>query len=355
MLHHLLEIDKFLSEGRKLLVARIIRQVGSAPRSVGTQCLILEDGALEGTIGGGSLEYRVLENAKERFRSGRSSILQFKLTGNEVSKSDMLCGGTVDVYLEPIYPENPVARNVFRKIKTAINEDRRGILQTKVAEGIHYSDEACRAFYSDDGGIEGAIGTIPKGLDKNLQTMSKTRKPQLVEFKSDLEGPLIFVEPIGPDDVLYLFGAGHIATFVAPLAKMVGFRVVVVDDRKEFINRDRFPNADKLLIRSFSESIGNLTIGSWSYIVIVTRGHIHDRAVLRSALNTSPAYIGMIGSRRKRDIVYQSLMEEGFSKEMLDKIHCPIGLDIGGETPEEIAVSIVAELVKVRSSIAKSA
>jgi xanthine dehydrogenase accessory factor len=349
-----MEIDKLLSQGRKLAVARIIRQVGSAPRTVGTKCLILENGTLLGTIGGGSLEYRVLAKTKKFFRSGRSSILRFKLTGKEVGDSEMLCGGIVDVYLEPVYPDNPVARDVFRKIKTAIKAGRGGVLQTKVAEGISYTDAVCRAFQADSGEIEGTVGDIPEALNKKLQMMSEIRKPQLVEIKTDSEGPLVFLEPVRPDDVLHLFGAGHIATFIAPLAKMVGFRVVVIDDRKEFVNRDRFPNADELMIRPFEDAIDNLSINASSYITIVTRGHVHDRGVLRDALQTSPAYIGMIGSRRKRDIVYRSLMEEGISKEKIDTVHCPVGLDIGAETPEEIAVSIVAELVKVRAAIQDS-
>jgi xanthine dehydrogenase accessory factor len=351
---HLIEIDKLLSQGRKLAVVRIIRQVGSAPRTVGTNCLILEDGTLMGTIGGGSLEFRVLEKTKECFRSGRSSLLRFKLTGKEVGDSEMLCGGIVDVYLEPVYPDNSVTREVFKKIKTAINDGRGGVLQTKVADGISHSDTACRAFWADNGQIEGALGAISKSLSEKLQLLSAIRKSQLVELKPGSEGPFVFVEPVKSDDTLYLFGAGHIATFIAPLAKMVGFRVVVIDDREEFVNRDRFPNADKLLNRPFADAIDNLSINSSSYIAIVTRGHVHDRVVLRDALQTSAAYIGMIGSRRKRDIVYRSLIKEGISKERIDPVHCPVGLDIGAETPEEIAVSIVAELVKVRSAIENS-
>ena len=153
---------------------------------------------------------------------------------------------------------------------------------------------------------------------------------------------------------MYLFGAGHICTFVAPLAKMVGFRVAVIDDREEFANRERFPNADEIIVCPFADAFDRIAISANAYVAIVTRGHLHDRDVLNAALQTDAGYIGMIGSRRKRDIIYASLMKEGFSAARLKEVHSPIGADIGGETPEEIAISIVAELIAERRSARKA-
>jgi xanthine dehydrogenase accessory factor len=162
------------------------------------------------------------------------------------------------------------------------------------------------------------------------------------------------VEPLRPEDVVHIFGAGHISTFVAPLAKMVGFRVVVIDDRQEFANRDRFPHADDILLLPFSEAWNAISLTRSSYLVIVTRGHAHDTTVLRGAVREDVAYVGMIGSRRKRNVVYRALMGEGVPPELLDRVHSPIGLDIGAETPEEIAVSIVGELISVRAERART-
>ena len=149
--------------------------------------------------------------------------------------------------------------------------------------------------------------------------------------------------------MLMLFGAGHISMYLAPLARMVGFRVCVIDDRAEFANSSRFPTADQLMACSVAEAFSRIAVTPATFIAILTRGHDHDLEALRAALTTRPAYLGMIGSRRKRDLIYGSLMAEGIGAEDLRRVHSPIGISIGAETPEEIAVSIVAELIQVRA------
>jgi len=138
---------------------------------------------------------------------------------------------------------------------------------------------------------------------------------------------------------------------LAPLAKKVHFKVVVIDDREIFANRERFPDADEVIVSEFEKCFGRLNIGDSSYIVIVTRGHLYDGIVLEQAVESKARYIGMIGSRNKIQTLYQSLTRKGIAKETLGRVHAPIGIDINSETPEEIAVSIVAELIKVRGSL----
>jgi xanthine dehydrogenase accessory factor len=171
-------------------------------------------------------------------------------------------------------------------------------------------------------------------------------------FIMEAENRRFFVEPTFIPGTVFLFGAGHVSQQVADIAALVKFRVVVLDDRREYANQQRFPNADQIIVLlSFEQAFNGLEIDSDSYVVIVTRGHLHDKTVLEQALRTKAGYIGMIGSRRKRDILYQTLLSEGFTQEDIDRVHCPIGLNIGGDTPEEIAVSITAELIKMRSGI----
>jgi xanthine dehydrogenase accessory factor len=158
------------------------------------------------------------------------------------------------------------------------------------------------------------------------------------------------IDPVRKVKTLYCFGAGHVAVPTAHLAALVGFRVVVVDDRAEFSNAERFPDASQtLVIKDFYRALENLEIDSDSFVVIVTRGHQYDRAVLEQALKTNAGYIGMISSRRKRDAIYEYLVSQGVSRGKLDQVHSPIGLDIAAETPAEIAVSIVAELISERN------
>ena len=158
----------------------------------------------------------------------------------------------------------------------------------------------------------------------------------------------ILLEPIFSEPTVYLFGAGHISQQLSPLAKRVQFKVVVIDDREMFANRERFPEADEVIVSDFERCFDQLNIDESSYIVIVTRGHLYDGFVLEQAVKTNARYIGMIGSKKKIHTLYQNLMEKGIPKEALERVHAPIGIDIHSETPEEIGVSIVADLIKVR-------
>ena len=342
------DVSKLLQEGQKVVLARIIRQVGSSPRAIGTKCIVLEDGSIKGTIGGGLLEHQVMERAKESFKEEKSSIIHFELTGDELAKSDMLCGGIVDVYLEPVFPGNTVSGEIFKRISDITNEGRKGVLLTLVSDGIIPEDEKSRILIEEDGSTIGEIEIVSEEGKKRFAKFLEVKTPKLTEIEKGKEQ--VFVEAIMPYDILYLFGAGHVSTFVASLAAMVGFRVIVIDDRKEFANKERFKEADEIIVLPFSDVFEKISISSSSYIAIMTRGHIHDLNVLREALKRPGGYIGMIGSRRKKEKIYQALMEEGVSDEMLKKVHSPIGVDIDAETPEEIAVSIVAELIQVRAS-----
>jgi len=347
MSHFFQDLVECMDAGRRAVIARIIRQVGSAPRTIGTKCIFFEDGSLQGTIGGGALEFQASTAAKDVLADDRSAILKFQLTGKEVAQTDMLCGGKVDVFLEPIDPGNPSAKEVFRAAATAVAKGERGLLLTLIGEGIASKDKTCRAFVAADGTMVGGLADVNAADEKRLRAFENISSPELMALGE--QGLQVFVETVEPDDVLFLFGAGHISTFIAPLAKMVGFKVVVVDDREEFANRERFASADEILALPFADAFRQITVTASSYIAIVTRGHIFDHEVLRFALEQSSGYIGMIGSKRKRDIVYKALMEEGFSEKRLKAVHSPIGLEIGAETPEEIAICIVGELIKERA------
>jgi xanthine dehydrogenase accessory factor len=162
--------------------------------------------------------------------------------------------------------------------------------------------------------------------------------------------PEYYLEPILGRPTVYLFGGGHISLFLARIVAMIGFRLVVADDRVDFANAERFPDADDLWVKDFRGIVDKGLLGPDAYVVIVTRGHLYDKEVLYQVLQEETAYVGMIGSRRKRDMIYRNLAREGISQAQLSSVHSPIGLDIGANTPEEIAVSIAAELISVRAA-----
>lgn len=340
------ELVRVLAAGEKAVLARIIRQSGSAPRSVGTTLLVKADGTLVGSIGGGLLEHDVLRKAQEVLASGRCAVLNMRLTGREVAASEMLCGGSVDVLIEPIWPTDAGAGAVFQEMIAIIRQARRGTLATLVEDG---RTGGVRFLITEQGTVIGDMSGLPGTAGLDITRWAGIGDPQLVTLAECEDRPALFLEPIEAEAVLLLFGAGHISMFVTPLARMVGFRVCVIDDRAEFANSRRFPTADQLMVCSVAEAFNRITVTPATFIAIVTRGHIHDREALRAALATRPAYLGMIGSRRKRDLIYGSLLEEGVAAEALRRVHSPIGISIGAETPEEIAVSIVAELIQVRA------
>jgi xanthine dehydrogenase accessory factor len=179
------------------------------------------------------------------------------------------------------------------------------------------------------------------------------KKPAVLVLNSEGAGcpwkkSEILLEPIFSEPTVYIFGAGHISQQLVPLVKKVHFKVVVIDDREMFANRERFPEADEVIVTEFEEAFEHITINQSSYIVIVTRGHLYDGLILGKAVKTDAHYIGMIGSKKKIQTLYQNLSREGIPKMTLDRVHAPIGLDIHSETPEEIAVSIAAQLIKER-------
>ena len=337
------------------VLATIIKQTGSSPRGVGTKFLILEDGSYVGTIGGGLLEAQVLEKAKEVFMTHSPIRLSIFLKGTDVAETDMICGGDVEVFLEPISPDNISHLYIFKRAVEISRRGGAGILATVVDDDRWQGGLIPKMFLEPGSERIGSLLGIQEVEDRLVGMMNQIldqRQPNIIICRDDEGNQLeLFVEPVVSEPILYLFGAGHVSSQIAPLASGVGFKVVVIDDRPEFADPKKIPDAMEVYQYPFEGVLDRLSIDESSYLVIVTRGHIHDKTVLGQSLKTNAKYIGMIGSRRKRNIIYENLLEEGLTQDDLDRVHAPIGLHIGAETPEEIAVSIVAELIKIRAGI----
>ena len=251
------ELMNVAIRGERAVLATVISSRGSAPRKAGAKMLIKGDGTFIGSVGGGTGELMVLEKAVEVMNSGETQMLHLDLSGKG-KDAVMICGGQMDIFLEPILPP----------------------------------------------------------------------------------------------ETLYLFGAGHIAQSTAPIAKTLGFRVVIIDPRSEYNNKERFPAADVLVVEEYNKAFKGLAIENNSYIIIYTTGHIFDEQCLEFAVGTTAQYIGMIGSKKKVKEVKERLMKKGAEANKLDKVHAPIGFQIGAETPNEIAISILAEVIQTRHSVA---
>jgi xanthine dehydrogenase accessory factor len=338
-------IVSHLSSGVPVVLASIIASQGSSPRHGGSKMVIAADGEAFGTIGGGINEATTIKESIAAISRGRAEILRFVMAGETALSPDPICGGEATVLLDYVAP---AAENVsfFRQLHDAVVAGKDTYLLTVVEGGEGNLKVIGRSTLSPAGELVGSYAwSAPRiSLVKDeLHNVSSTTVLSLGDIS-------VVVDPIRRTKTLYCFGAGHVASPTAALATIAGFRVVVADDRAEFANTERFPQANAVLvIRDFGRALEGLSIDRDSFIVIVTRGHQHDRVVLQQALKTNAGYIGMIGSRRKRDTIYATLLSQGVSQEQLDRVQCPIGLAIGAETPEEIAVSIVAELIAHRA------
>jgi xanthine dehydrogenase accessory factor len=248
------EIVQLRHAGRRGAVATIVNVRGSVPSFETAKMLIRDDGSIFGTIGGGCVEAEVWQAAREIMESEKPRTLTFNLNQNPKYDTGLVCGGTLDIFIEPVLP--PAS--------------------------------------------------------------------------------------------LYIFGAGHVAVSLYKTAKMAGFDVNVVDDR------ERFPDAKEVIAEDFDQAMARITPNETSYVVIVTRGHHDDMRVLRWAVQTQARYIGMIGSKRKTIAIFRELVKEGIPEQRFERVHAPVGLDIGAITPEEIAIAITAELIAVRRRVERS-
>jgi xanthine dehydrogenase accessory factor len=262
----------------------------------------------------------------------------------------------------PCLPKNNQGVDIYEEIVKLRQEGRRGAVATIVnVRGSIPSFETAKMLVRDDGSIAGTIGggCVEAEVWQAAREVMECEKPRTLTFNLN-ENPKydtglvcggtldIFIEPVLPPALLYVFGAGHVSVNLYKVARGAGFDVTIIDDRAAYASRERFPDAKEVIAEDFEQAMANITPQESSYIVIVTRGHRDDMRVLRWAVQTQARYIGMIGSKRKTISIFRELTKEGLPAHLFERVHAPVGLDIGAITPEEIAVAITAELIAVR-------
>jgi xanthine dehydrogenase accessory factor len=255
--------------------------------------------------------------------------------------------------------------DLYQEIVRLRKDGRRGAVATIVnVRGSIPSFKTAKMLVRDDGSIVGTIGggCVEAEVWQAAREVMESERPRTLTFDLNQDpkydtglvcgGTLeIFVEPVLPPADLYIFGAGHVAASLYKVASLAGFDITVVDDRAAYANRERFPEAQQVIADDFEKAVAQLAPSESSYIVIVTRGHRDDMRMLRWAVQTPARYIGMIGSKRKTITIFKELQAEGLPAHLFDRVHAPVGLDIGAITPEEIAVSITAELIAKRRKV----
>ena len=351
------EIVRLLGSGTPASLATIIQVTGSSPRGLGSKYLVAKVGPALGSVGGGCLEARVWDGAMESLKKTKSALMRFSLDDENMEDSGLICGGTVTILIEPLQSEEGNHLPIYQRIKEMREKGEEGLLASVVSRGsAPISVQGSKLLYGTQGEKWGFLleGEAFEEEIRRRFEENPTGELGVQSFEHNGQTIEILLEPIQTDPTLYIFGAGHLAQALSPLGKMADFRVVVIDDRPMFANSERFPEADQVLVEPFEMVFENLQINPQSYVVIVTRGHLYDGEVLEQAIQTDAGYIGMIGSKRKIAVLYKDLMQKGIKKQLLDRVHAPIGLHIHSETPAEIAISIMAELIKVRAENARA-
>jgi len=342
-----LQILDCLREHTPFALATIIRHKGSTPRTSGSKMMVLADGSIHGTIGGGLVEARVMDTCLKMMSDPQCKIMEFNLNKDLKDGLDMVCGGNLTLWIETFGP-NPSSEliQVFSEMAAQEKAGKKSILISKIQGFSRSSFTTDKCLVLPDGTVKGCQ-ILPRALFDSIcdnrfsDTIPVIHSHGLEEF---------IIEPGTPCETIYIFGAGHVGFQLAKMAHLTDFFTIVIDDRAEFANRQRFENAHKILVaKKFDKAFNSLSIDKNAYIVILTRGHLYDQTVLEQALKTDAAYIGMIGSKRKRDQIYDNLTKKGVSKQVLDLVYSPVGLDIDAETPAEIAVSIIAQIIQVRA------
>ena len=349
------EALKIIERGERAALSTIVSSKGSLPMSKKAKMLVKPDNKIVGTVGGGCLEADVWAEGRHVIESGVSSLQHFILTEKHAGEDGLNCGGNVEIFTEPITAEG--SKSTLEEIIDLRRKDASAILATLVSD--EPNDFASKLLVRKDGTTHGTLGNpvldlrvreeIGDEIDENLLKVLTVT----IEKPEGREDHRIFLESIVPAPRLYLFGGGHVSLQIAGIAKASGFQIAVVDDRPMFANQERFPEADETHVLDLEHCFEHLDIDEQSYLVAVTRGHQHDKPVIEQAVRTNAKYIGMIGSRRKIALMWRQLEAKGIPRSRLDEVHAPIGLDIGADNPEEIAVSVVAELIAVRRSRGK--
>jgi xanthine dehydrogenase accessory factor len=355
------ELLRLKQQGQRAALCTIISSKGSLPMSGKAKMLVGEDGTMVGTVGGGCLEADVWAEAQRVIKKDISKIAAFILTEQHAGESGLNCGGKVEIFIEPVVPQR--LNEVFEEIARIRAAGEKGAIATVISSRIPPAmKEKSKLVLRADGTVVGGIGDggfIEDYVRQRAEEVMREDYLTVLQFELGEEEAQrwgldsgetldVFVEPIVAIPTLYLFGGGHVSLQIAKIAKMVGFKLVVIDDRPAFANQERFPMADETRVEDLYTVFERLKIDDQSYIVAVTRGHQHDEPVIEQAIRTNARYIGMIGSKRKILRMWKKLIERGADPKRLAEVHAPIGLEIGADTPEEIAVSVVAQLIQVR-------
>ncbi len=329
------DINRWQTENATIGLATVVQTWGSAPRKAGGKMAITTTGEISGSVSGGCVEGAVYEEAVAAISAGHGKLLYFGVADETAWEVGLACGGNIRIFVEPL------DLDIYATIQSLLQEDKAGALATIIATPTD-TDIGQKVVVNSTGRL---IGTDNPEMITAAQTALKSGKSQRVELDNGTE---LFIEVYLPAPQLIMVGGVHIAVALTDIAKLLGYRTVVIDPRRAFGSETRFTHVDQLLQLWPEKAFAELTVNENTAVALLTHDPKIDDPALTQVLDSTAFYIGALGSRKTHAKRVKRLQEAGYSDETIDKIFGPIGLKIGAQTPEEIALSVMAQILQAR-------
>ena len=339
------DIDRWLAQGDQVALATVMQTWGSAPRRVGAKMALTVDGKISGSVSGGCVEGAVIEAGTETLKTGQPQLLHFGVVDDTAWDVGLACGGTIEVFVEPL------DLALYERLRAALVEERPAASVTVVRGPAELLGH--KMMLHDDGQLSGALGA---GLDEMAANAAQAAladgKAQWISLTppdDETEPVEVFIDVLLPSPTLVVVGGVHIAVALTAIAKTLGYRTIVVDPRRAFGSETRFPHVDRLIQTWPDKALAQVGLTRSTAVAALTHDPKLDEPALKMALPSPAFYVGALGSRTTQAKRRQRLLAEGLTEAHLARLHGPIGLDLGGRTPEEIALAVMAQIVAARN------
>jgi xanthine dehydrogenase accessory factor len=339
------DLDHWRAEDKPIALATVIQTWGSSPRRAGAKMALTPDGKITGSVSGGCVEGAVYETGLKVLKSNRPQLLHFGVADETAWEVGLACGGSIDIFV------NPLDTEFFQPLRSVLVDEGAAVLTTVVRGPDPLLGH--EMLLGEDGTV---TGSISKEWNERAVNLAKETLAQGESRRALLNEEVeVFLEVILPPPTLIAVGGVHITIALMALAKTLGYRTVVIDPRSAFGNEDRFPNIDQLIPLWPEEAFEQVPINRSTAIAMLTHDPKLDDPALKIALRSPAFYVGALGSKTTQAKRRKRLLDEGLTEAQLDRLHGPIGIEIGAGTPEEIAMSIMAEVVAARNKTEKVA
>jgi len=335
------DIERWREEGKKVAIATVVKVYGSGPRPLGSRLAVSSEGEMVGSVSGGCVEGAVVEEARGVMKTGQPKLVKFGITNEEAWTVGLTCGGEIEVFVEG----DPSPTEFVRSLK-----DEKLVALGTLIVGRQLGN---KILIWPDGKTQGDLGSadLTRQVSRHAEALLQQQKSERVAFDVEGEKSEVFIEVVSPPPRLIIIGAVHAAIPLITFAKELGFRTTVVDPRSAFATPQRFSHADELIVKWPQEALSATDFNEGTYLVALSHDEKLDNPALKLALESPCRYIGALGSRKTHARRVASLKKTGITDEQLSRIHAPIGLNLGGRRPAEIAVAIVGQIIAIRNGV----